>query len=48
MRTIIGIVMIVAAVVGWILMKTKYGSAGIMGNIICICLTIGGHFLIWG
>ena len=48
MRTTIGIVLIVAAVAGWIFMKSKYGSAGIKGNLICIGLVIGGYILILG
>jgi hypothetical protein len=48
MRTIAGAALIVSAVIGWILMKNRYGTAGFKGNLLCIGLTVGGYFLIWG
>ena len=45
---VLGAVMIIAAVAGWIFMKNKYGSAGVKGNLICIGLTVVGYFLISG
>jgi len=47
-RKVLGAVMIVAAVAGWIFMKNKYGSAGVKGNLTCIGLTVVGYFLISG
>jgi len=47
-RKVSGAVLIVAAVVGWIFMKNKYGSAGVKGNLLCISLTVGGYILISG